>query len=289
MANLIHDTRVYRGPDINSDHFLLVSKVAIPARWKRFKCKKKEYAETFKVHLLQQESIRKLYQRRIEQYMTQTSISRNINQEWYEIKQIIIQAANESLGTRKKNYKQRGLKIWNDELAKLISEKKKEYLNYLNKKTTESLIEYKRKCAIVRREVRKIKRTTWEKYVSDIEHDVHGKQVKAYKIMKYLNNDNRENLKLNPISEIKWMKYYQNLWTEKSQEDKDEMKIETDEHIDPITFEEYNIAISHCQNKKAPGIDGINGELIKYAPISLKIRLLDFLNICWKFGHIPEE
>lgn len=243
--------------------------------------------ETFKVHLLQDDSIRDLYQQRLNLYLKQKPISRNINEEWEELKGTILQAASESLGTRNKNYNKKRLKVWNDDIAKLVKDKKDAYLKYLNLKTDENLIEYKKLSAIVRREVRKIKRTSWEKYISDIEHDVHGRQDKAYKILKHLNNQTRDNLKLNLIPQEEWTSYFKDLWTEET--DEEIVSTLIDENVDPISFEELETTINNSKNKKTPGVDNINNELIKYASIQLKYRLLDLLNMCWKSGHIPEE
>jgi hypothetical protein len=48
-------------------------------------------------------------------------------------------------------------------------------------------------------------------------------------------------------------------------------------------------ALTQFKNKKAPGSDKINIELLKEAPLTLLIRLLDLINMCWRTGHAPEE
>ncbi|KAJ4436804.1 hypothetical protein ANN_16936 [Periplaneta americana] len=202
----------------------------------------------FKIHLLQEESIRQLYQNRLNLYLTKSSINNNINQEWTEIKEIIIRAATEALGTRKKNYKRRGLKIWNEDMANLTKMKKDAYRKYLNQKTNDNLIDYKHKCAIVRREVRKIKRNSWDKYINDIEYDIHGRQDKAYKILTHLCKKERDNLQLNLIPEETWLQYYQDLWTEK-EETEEEILTQIDENVDPITFDELLLALNNFKNK----------------------------------------
>jgi hypothetical protein len=50
---------------------------------------------------------------------------------------------------------------------------------------------------MVKRETRKIKRQCWETFVSRIEHDLHGHQINAYKIIKNVNRIEKDNLKLN--------------------------------------------------------------------------------------------
>jgi len=55
------------------------------------------------------------------------------------------------------------------------------------------------------REKRKIKRECWETFVSRIEHDLHGRQINAYKIIRNLNRTEKGNLRLNPIVEHTWL------------------------------------------------------------------------------------
>ena len=66
--------------------------------------------------------------------------------------------------------------------------------------------------ATVKRETRKIKRQCRETFVSRIEHDLHGRQINAYKIIGNLNITEKDNLRLNPIVEHTWLDYCQKLW-----------------------------------------------------------------------------
>jgi hypothetical protein len=43
----------------------------------------------------------------------------DVNEEWENIKEAIEEAAIEALGTRCKNYRRKGIKIWNDKLENL--------------------------------------------------------------------------------------------------------------------------------------------------------------------------
>jgi len=67
---------------------------------------------------------------------------------------------------------------------------------------------------MVKTETRKIKRQYWETFVSRIEHDLHGRQINAYKIIRNLNKTEKDNLQLHPITEHTWLDYYQKLWTQ---------------------------------------------------------------------------
>jgi len=76
----------------------------------------------------------------------------------------------------------------------LIENKKNVYLWYLTTCSETDKLEYKRLVAIVKRETRKIKRQCWETFVSRFEHDLHGRQINAYKIIRNLNGTEKDNL-----------------------------------------------------------------------------------------------
>jgi len=70
-----------------------------------------------------------------------------------------------------------------------LTENKKAYLRYLTTRSETDKIEYNTLVAIVKRETRNIKRQCWETFVSRIEHELHGRQINAYKIIKNLNRN----------------------------------------------------------------------------------------------------
>jgi len=113
--------------------------------------------------------------------------SLNINVEWQTLKNTLLQAANETTGKRKNIRHKRRLILWNEDIKNLIENEKKVCLRYLTTRSETGKIDYKRLVAIVKRETRKIKRQRWETFVSRIEHDLHGRQINAYKIIKNLN------------------------------------------------------------------------------------------------------
>jgi len=94
----------------------------------------------------------------------------------------------------KKRRHKRCLILWNEYIKNLIENKKKAYLRYLTTRSVTDKLEYKRLMATVERETRKIKRQSWETFVSRIEHDLHGCQINAYKIIRNLNRTEKDNL-----------------------------------------------------------------------------------------------
>jgi hypothetical protein len=116
----------------------------------------------FKVHLLEQESIRTLCRNRLKGKLT--PLKGEIDTDWLKIKEAITKTAEESVGYKKwKNRK--WLRTWNDEIQLALEEKKSSYRKYLQNKTVEHYIEYKRHRAIVREMTRRQRRDDWNKFV----------------------------------------------------------------------------------------------------------------------------
>ena len=67
-----------------------------------------------------------------------------------------------------------------------IYTKKKSYRKWLNSKKLEDKLEYKRNTALAKREVRKRQRLSWNKFVTNLEHDTYRTQPKVYKILNKL-------------------------------------------------------------------------------------------------------
>jgi hypothetical protein len=92
----------------------------------------------------------------------------------------------------KKKYRKRGLQSLNQNTAQLTAEKKKTHLQFLQTKTE---AEYKRIRAIVKKETG-IHINSWYTYISNTEHDVHGRQEIAYRILRELNKTERDTTQL---------------------------------------------------------------------------------------------
>lgn len=59
--------------------------------------------------------------------------------------------------------------------------------------------------------VREAHKTSWETFISRTEEDVHGRQEVAYKVMKYLNKEERDTVQLNIITIDELIQRYQKL------------------------------------------------------------------------------
>ena len=154
-----------------------------------------------------------------------------------KIKEAITKATEESVGYKKwKNRK--WLRTWNDEIQLVIKEKKASYRKYLQNKTVEQYIEYKKHRGIVRKMTRRQRREDWDKFVKTLERDITGTQgditgtqrditgtqMRCFKIFKQLQLQKRDKLKIDPITKTEWKEYYGKLWNEQGSTVKKEQK-----------------------------------------------------------------
>jgi len=95
---------------------------------------------------LEQESIRNLYRNRLKGKLT--PLTGEIDTDWLKIKEFITKAAEESIGYKKWKTR-KWLRTWNEEIQQAIEEKKASYRKYLQNKTVDYYIEYKRHRAIL--------------------------------------------------------------------------------------------------------------------------------------------
>ena len=200
---------MFRGSEIDSDHKLVKSKFKFLTHAKHIynKTDKTVYKEppSFKLYLLEHESIRILYRNRLKGKLT--PLTGEIEADWLKIKDSITKAAEECV--RYKKWKNRKcLRTWSDEIQLAIEEKKASYRNYLQNKTVEHCIEYKKHRAIVRKMTRRQRREDWDKFIKTLERDITGTQRRGFKIFKWLQLQERVKLKIGPITKTEWKEYY---------------------------------------------------------------------------------
>jgi hypothetical protein len=89
-------------------------------------------------------------------------------------------------------------------------------------------------------------------FVLGIEHDLHGRQINAYKIIKNLNRTEKDNLQINLIVHHKWLDYYQKLWTKQFNENTTEWRSEklTEKYVGLITIEKLENNHKNTKSQK---------------------------------------
>ena len=128
---------------------------------------------------------------------------------------------------------------------------------------------------------RRQSRDDWDKFVKTLEsdltgtqRDITGTQRRGFKIFKQLHLQERDKLKIDPITKTEWKEYYGKLWNEqgsKGEEGTEEERSEvTDDNEDTITIEELNKVLKHAKNKESCGLANLTKELWKFGGNELK-------------------
>jgi hypothetical protein len=114
---------------------------------------------------------------------------------------------------------------------------------------------------------------------------------KAFKILKYMNQDIKESAKLNcGATKELLLKYYTDLWTDVTHEHKNEEIWQIGNQDEQgIMKEGLQTSLFKTKIVKATGEDGINSELYKYAGNKFNSILLKFFNNIYKNAQIPDE
>lgn len=169
--------------NIGNNHKLLLAKLRL--RIQTHKSQKPEYQEKLNIESLEDESIRELYKRRLEEHIKEnTALSEeDLDTQWHKTKTNILNAAREAVGTRKTNTTQqsRHRTPWFcEEIKQLARLKKGAFLNYKSIETDEEYKEYKTTRNMVNTKIRYIKSDYWEKYTNQFQRDLYGQKKQIY-------------------------------------------------------------------------------------------------------------
>jgi len=112
-------------------------------------------------------------------------------------------------------------------------------------------------------------REDWDKFVKTLERDIIGTQRRAFKIFKQLQLQERDKLKMDPITKTEWKEYYRKLWNEQDSKgeegtEKDRSSEVTDDNEDMITIEELNKVLKQAKNRKSCGLDNLLMEVWQF-------------------------
>lgn len=215
----------------------------------------------------------------------------------------ILKAAKESIprGCRK-NYRP----YWTPELDE--AEKAVEATRKISEEqpSTENNIRFKAATAKLKRVTSTASKTSWHEKTNGLNLDKSGH--KLWNLCKSLNNERNPQAPviLKKNGDVYHGKEAARLFIEKyetiscidvSKDEEAEMKAASkeaesgkypQEMLLPFTILELEAALSSVKEKRAPGIDGITGELLKNLGHKGKKKLLQLFNESWKTGVVPQ-
>jgi hypothetical protein len=301
----IRDVRIMRGPEIYSDHYMLVAKIKKGKKENtNVHLDKKteiEY-ETIKSYKLRENNIAKKYKELIKcKVEKQNTTNKGVEELWRTLKEIIIESAREACGTIKVSNKLKQTAWWNEEIKHETKIKKEKWKKYLQQRSENNYNDYKAQRTKVKNMVREEKEASWIKFGEKMETNSKDNQKLFYKILKNTRNGKpRQSTTIkNKVGEIitedeaimeRWKEYFQDLLCireERNNRNEENNTPEENEEMEPITLKETTEVIKALKNGKTPGHDKITAEMMKNMGQE-GIEL--FAKVCqkaWEEGLIP--
>ena len=296
-SNVI-DVRSLRGPDADTDHFLVKAKVrARVSMQKNYTTVPKIKWNTDK---LSEESTNKRYIQCLDSQLELAEESEDIDNSWQTINKAITKAADNVLGKQPKNKH----KTWFDEeCKKILEERNRARQSVLQRRTDESIRVYSELRGKARKLMRTKKRQHDQRRLEEMERDSnHNRSKKFYKEITNTTKGFRPRAETilgredGSITTNKdeivneWKQYFDKLLNINQRNAQTTTEYQTVEpQVEQPTYEEIIKAIKKLKNNKAPGKDNIPAELLKYGGEALHRQLHRLITLIWSQEKIPEE
>lgn len=310
----VQDTRVRRGPEIYSDHFLLLSKLKIRGGDSGCKSNRRKTnisKEVIKTYRLRNKEVTELYRTQTELEMSKIKSEVNnttIESQWKAIRDIMIKVAKQTCGSIRvgegENRKQ--TRWWSEEIRAEVKSKKEKWRIYLGNRTDQNYDSYKLQRVKVREMVKTAKQKSWEEFGEKMEEDSKGNQKLFYTVLKRIRKGEQKRSRCirSKQGEIlvededimsRWKEHFEEILDAVKQTQENDTDIEeriVDEnrgHRKEIEQEEVEEAVRQLKRGKAAGHDRITPEMLKgLGKIGMEI-LTDLYNKIWHEEKIPED
>uniref|UniRef100_A0A8D8W2L6 Craniofacial development protein 2 n=1 Tax=Cacopsylla melanoneura TaxID=428564 RepID=A0A8D8W2L6_9HEMI len=298
----ITDVRSYRGPNCDSDHFLVRTKV----REKLSTIPRKNHSRAIKwnTDVLKKDPICAAeYQRALRNKMDATDRGNihtdddDIDAIWNDAKAIIMEVAEEQIGQKEWRRNQE----WFDDDCKQIIDRKniaRDKMMSLNTRSNAEMYhnlrkESKKMLRRKKREAMKLKmREIDELHKENEQRQFYAAVNKMKKGFQPRTNGCRDiNGEIITCEEQvlrRWAQHFQDLLNEDEPNDQtDEEERPDEDNEDMPTLSEVKTAIRKMKNNKAPGNDNITPELLKYGGEAVESMMLKIIHTIWKREKMP--
>lgn len=291
----ILDVRTLSSANTGTNHSLVLSKVRCCVQRGR-KDKHAATVEKLNIESISEDSTKHLYQQRLMKKITENKIVEkdDVETAWRKLSNNIIAAAEEALGKRRVNINGKPqTKPWfREDIKTLAAEKRKAYLQLRSKTVTYD--EYKTVRNRVNTAIQAIKRRFWGKFSSDMEHDLYGGQKRIWNMLRNRKKPVNEYVHTKSITTETWESYFRTLYTNTKSRETEQLDSDTEGKEDKSTLEQIpkekiKLTIGTLKNRKAPGLDNINNELLKYGGDTLVDEIHTLFNKIYEKMELPEQ
>uniref|UniRef100_A0A8D8QNX5 Craniofacial development protein 2 n=1 Tax=Cacopsylla melanoneura TaxID=428564 RepID=A0A8D8QNX5_9HEMI len=295
----ISDVRVCRGPNIDSDHFLV--KVILRERLSMLQNIKRARQIKWDTNKLKtDENAHYSYQDALREKLEQGG-GTTIEDKWEHVKTSIINAAKETVGEKGT---ERNRAWFDQECRDIIERKNQARAVMLSRKTRSNTETYK----VLRSEAKKIMKKKKKDSIADEIREIEelnkeGEDRKFYQAMKKIKKDFQPRTKgcRNKDGTIetdekkmmeRWTNHFKTLLnkdcTSETEQEHESSDLNPVEEEVPST-EEVSKVIRNMKNNRAPGEDGIVAELIKYGGNTLQETIHSIIKEVWINEIMPDS
>lgn len=301
-------TRVMRGANCNTDHQMIRSKIKLnfDTRTNRKENRKPPKLDVAKLKL---KLNRKQYEEKTDKYVREKKLTQEEDTDKIleSIKAVVIDAGKEVLGKPPRRHQD-----WfdenNEEISKLIDAKNNAHKVLLSSRASRSKTEtYRKTCRELQKGTRKLKTKWWEDKAEELQYFANTNNMKGFydglkevwgprtnQPMQLKTLDGERLLTEDSQVLDRWAEHFSNLLNApaavsdsalnrlRSLPSADWMNAEPD-------FAEFQIALNSIKDGKAPGVDMIPGELLKYGGFETRHLLWQLITKLWNTEKIPQE
>ncbi|KAI5640894.1 reverse transcriptase (RNA-dependent DNA polymerase) domain-containing protein [Phthorimaea operculella] len=310
------DTRAYRGVGIDSDHFLVISRISgLFNRWRHRVTERTSVLQRVKVEKLQEKEVKKEYIRRLKEEFNGLDEMSDIEEGWKGFKKGVVDVAIEVCGFSKRMKGKSQLSAWmSKEVQEVVQKKKKAWLDWLAAKANRRMLkatdedvakareEYKSVKDVVKKTVERKK----DEYKDEFDRRLSANFRSNLKVFWKSIKTARGKTASSELSRIRsqdgsiirgeecvlkrWKEYFESLFekediaqeipTEEMNEIVNESEIEMDEIVK---------ALKSMKSGKAAGYDRVSVEMLKAGEGVVASQLYLLFNLCWKSGRVPSD
>ncbi|XP_039452865.2 uncharacterized protein LOC120431811 [Culex pipiens pallens] len=295
----VMDVRSYRGPNIDSDHFLVACKIR--ARLSNVLTPRTARIARLNVQRLASSDVAAEYSRKLDERINEDAPTGNLDEQWGALQSIVNTTATEVIGTTRG----RKPKGWFDaECQRVTDEKNEARKRMLVKGTRRNCERYSELRRAEKRIHRRKEREYDETVLAEAEAQYNANDKRRFYATvngvrrkttpsPVMCNDTEGNLLTDKTAvAARWKEHFQQLLNGETREGIVEDRIHVEEDgkaVDPPTLEEVAKAVKELKNGKSAGKDGLPAELFKHGSTRMTEILHQIILRIWCEEQLPTD
>lgn len=298
----VTDVRVFRGADVASDHYLLLSSIRLRLK----QIPKQKHIKPFAVEKLKNEDVAGTFKLELQNRFQLLDEQSELEEKWSQFQEVLTEVAEETIGRRRGTKKKQWI---SDRTWKLIDDRKtvkcRRDQALTSEKLEEAAVKYQELDRQVKAKCREDKKIWLEGKAREAQQAASKNDTRAlFKIVQDLSGSRVNNnvpIKDKTGKTLFGQKEQDARWVEHFKETLNQPRptpvlspnghssMVLNVNMGPITSTEVEEAIRALKHNKAPGLDQISAELLKYGGTAVVQRLVELLNECWKNERVPDD